>query len=104
MEHIPTHATTKGPADRSSGDVYADPITEGQGPAPMGVGSVHFTPLRPRPGTATPSARPLVPTLRQRLLRCGVTPSRRWRAPARSVSPSVLWHGLASERRAQIAE
>ena len=47
MEHIPTRATTKGPADWSSGDVYVDPITEGQGPAPMGVGSVHFTPLRP---------------------------------------------------------
>ena len=30
--------------------------------------------------------------------------TRRWRAPARSVSPSVLWHGSASKRRAQIAE
>ena len=78
MEHIPTRATTKGPADWSSGDVYVDPITEGQGPAPMGVGSVHFTPLRPH-GLAPPHHRPdpLVPTLRQRLLRCGVPPSRR---------------------------
>ena len=30
--------------------------------------------------------------------------SRRWRAPARSISPSVLWHDSVSERRAQIAE
>ncbi len=36
--------------------------------------------------------------------RCGPSANRRWRAPARSVSPSVLWHGLASERGAQIAD
>ena len=32
MEHIPTCATTKGPADWSSGDVYVDPITEVKAP------------------------------------------------------------------------
>ena len=90
MEHIPTRATTKGPADWSSGDVYVDPITEGQGPAPMGVGSVHFTPLRPH-GLAPPHHRPdpLVPTLRQRLLRCGVTPSRRSRTRRFAAIPVV---------------
>jgi hypothetical protein len=36
--------------------------------------------------------------------RFGTSRTRRWRAPAQSVSPSVLWHGLASERRAQIAD
>ena len=44
MEHIPSRATTKGPADWFSGDVYVDPITQGQGPTAMSVGSVHFTP------------------------------------------------------------
>ena len=45
----------------------------------MGVGFVHFTPLRPH-GLAPPHHRPdpLVSTLRQRVLGCGGTPS--WRS------------------------
>jgi quercetin dioxygenase-like cupin family protein len=44
MEHIPTRTTAKGPADWFAGDVYVDPITHGQGPTPLSVASVHFTP------------------------------------------------------------
>jgi quercetin dioxygenase-like cupin family protein len=33
-----------GPADWFTGDVFVDPIAQGQGPTPMSVGSVHFTP------------------------------------------------------------
>ena len=32
MEHIPTPATTKGPADWSSGDVYLDPSPKVKAP------------------------------------------------------------------------
>ena len=53
MEHIPTR-TTKGPANWFSGDVYIDPITQGQGATPMSVGSVHFTPCAPIPGHESP--------------------------------------------------
>ena len=44
MEHTPTRPTTKGPADWFTGDVFVDPIAQGQGATPMSVGSVHFTP------------------------------------------------------------
>jgi quercetin dioxygenase-like cupin family protein len=36
--------TINGPPDWFSGDVFVDPIAQGQGPTPMSVGSVHFTP------------------------------------------------------------
>jgi len=37
-------ATTKGLADWFTGDVYVDPIAQNQGPSPMMLGAVHFTP------------------------------------------------------------
>jgi quercetin dioxygenase-like cupin family protein len=43
MEHVSTRTTSKGPADWFTGDVYVDPITQGQGATPMSVASVHFT-------------------------------------------------------------
>jgi quercetin dioxygenase-like cupin family protein len=36
--------TVSGPADWFTGDVYIDPIAQGQGETPMSVGAVHFTP------------------------------------------------------------
>jgi quercetin dioxygenase-like cupin family protein len=44
MEVLRGNGTTKGPAEWFTGDVYIDPIAQGQGPTPMTVGSVHFTP------------------------------------------------------------
>jgi quercetin dioxygenase-like cupin family protein len=44
MDHVPTRPTTKGPADWFTGDVFVDPIAQGQGEATVSVGSVHFTP------------------------------------------------------------
>ncbi|WP_426573453.1 (R)-mandelonitrile lyase [Aquihabitans sp. McL0605] len=36
--------TAKGPEDWFTGDVWIDPVAQGQGDTPMSVGSVHFTP------------------------------------------------------------
>jgi quercetin dioxygenase-like cupin family protein len=44
MEHVPTRPTSQGPAEWFTGDVFVDPIAQGQGTTPMSVGSVHFTP------------------------------------------------------------
>ena len=40
-ERIPT---TKGPAEWFTGDVFVDAIARNQGPSPISLGSVHFTP------------------------------------------------------------
>ena len=44
MEVQAKNATTKGPAEWFTGDVYVDPITKNQGPSPFSLGAVHFTP------------------------------------------------------------
>jgi quercetin dioxygenase-like cupin family protein len=44
MELQPKPPTTKGPVDWFTGDVFVDPIGQGQGTTPMSVGAVHFTP------------------------------------------------------------
>lgn len=44
MEVMRAGATMKGPAEWFTGDVYIDGIAQGQGPTPITVGSVHFTP------------------------------------------------------------
>lgn len=44
MEIQPRPATTKGPAEWFTGDVWLDSIAQGQGPSPMGVAAIHFTP------------------------------------------------------------
>src|SRR5919205_1116861 len=44
MDKLFTPPTAKGPADRFSGDVFVDPIAQGQGDSPMTVASVHFCP------------------------------------------------------------
>jgi quercetin dioxygenase-like cupin family protein len=44
MEHTPQPATAQGPADWFTGDVFVDPVAQGQGPTPMSVAAVHFTP------------------------------------------------------------
>ena len=36
--------TFKGPADWFTGDVFVDPLAQGQGPSPVSLGWVHFTP------------------------------------------------------------
>ncbi|HEU5002663.1 MAG TPA: cupin domain-containing protein [Actinomycetota bacterium] len=36
--------TTKGPAAWFTGDVWIDPIAQGQAPDPMGVAAIHFSP------------------------------------------------------------
>jgi quercetin dioxygenase-like cupin family protein len=36
--------TFKGSADWFTGDVYVDPLAQGQGPSPVSLGWVHFTP------------------------------------------------------------
>jgi quercetin dioxygenase-like cupin family protein len=44
MEPQPKPPTTKGPPERFTGEVWIDPIAQGQGPSPMGVAAIHFTP------------------------------------------------------------
>ncbi len=44
MKLQPTKPTAKGPAEWFTGDVWIDAVAQGQGPSPMTVGSVHFTP------------------------------------------------------------
>ncbi|MGH8994493.1 MAG: (R)-mandelonitrile lyase [Acidimicrobiales bacterium] len=44
MEMQTKPPTTKGPSAWFSGDVFVDPIAQGQCEQPMSVGSVHFTP------------------------------------------------------------
>jgi len=44
MEVQPKKPTAKGPAEWFTGDVWIDAIAQGQGPSPLSLGSVHFTP------------------------------------------------------------
>ena len=44
MERQLPQATTKGPADWFTGDVYIDAVARGRGPSTLNVGAVHFTP------------------------------------------------------------
>jgi quercetin dioxygenase-like cupin family protein len=44
MDIEPKKPTAKGPADWFTGNVWIDAITQGHGPAPLSLGSVHFTP------------------------------------------------------------
>ena len=43
MEVQPRKPTTKGPADWFTGDVWLDPIAQGQAPSRLAVSAVHFT-------------------------------------------------------------
>ena len=40
----PEQPTAKGPGDRFTGDVYRDPIVQGQEPSRVRVNTVRFTP------------------------------------------------------------
>lgn len=44
MQQMPTPPTMKGPEAWFTGDVYVDPIAQGQADMPMSVASVRFTP------------------------------------------------------------
>jgi quercetin dioxygenase-like cupin family protein len=44
MEVPPKKPTAKGPAEWFTGEVWIDAIAQGQGPSPLSLGSVHFTP------------------------------------------------------------
>lgn len=44
MQILPVSETTKGPADRFTGDVYIEVILKGDKPSRIRVNSVHFTP------------------------------------------------------------
>ena len=44
MERRPKQPTTKGPAEWFTGDVWIDPIAQGEPPSQLNVGSVHFSP------------------------------------------------------------
>ena len=44
MHILPKQPSTKGPADRFTGDVYLDPLARGQEPSGLIVNAVHFTP------------------------------------------------------------
>ena len=44
MEHRPKKPTNKGPAEWFTGDVWIDPITQGEPPSKLNIGAVHFTP------------------------------------------------------------
>jgi quercetin dioxygenase-like cupin family protein len=44
MEMLPKKSSTKGPAQMFTGDVWIDPIAQGDPPSRIAVGAVHFTP------------------------------------------------------------
>ena len=44
MEVQPKKPSAKGPAEWFTGDVYIDPITQGQPPSRLAINAVHFTP------------------------------------------------------------
>lgn len=44
MERRLKQPTGKGPAEWFTGDVWIDPITQGQPPSTLSIGAVHFTP------------------------------------------------------------
>jgi quercetin dioxygenase-like cupin family protein len=44
MEQQPKKPTNKGPAEWFTGDVWIDPIAQGQPPSKLNVAAVHFTP------------------------------------------------------------
>ena len=44
MEQRPKKPTNKGPAEWFTGDVWIDPIAQGQPPSKLNVGALHFTP------------------------------------------------------------
>ena len=44
VEVVRASATIEGPADWFTGEVFIDPVAQGQGPTPVTVGLVHFTP------------------------------------------------------------
>jgi quercetin dioxygenase-like cupin family protein len=44
MERRGKQPTGKGPAEWFTGDVWIDPITQGQPPSTLSIGAVHFTP------------------------------------------------------------
>jgi quercetin dioxygenase-like cupin family protein len=44
MEQRPKQPTNKGPAEWFTGDVWIDPISQGQPPSKLNIGAVHFTP------------------------------------------------------------
>src|ERR1700722_6339050 len=44
MEQRPKKPTNKGRAEWFTGDVWIDPITQGQAPSKLSIGAVHFTP------------------------------------------------------------
>ena len=46
MEQRPKKPTNKGPAEWFTGDVWIDPIAQGQPPSKLNVGALHFTPGR----------------------------------------------------------
>ena len=44
MEHQQRKPTFKGPSEWFTGDVWIDPLAQAQGPSPVALGWVHFTP------------------------------------------------------------
>ncbi len=44
MEQRPKQPTGKGPAEWFTGDVWIDPITQGEPPSQLNMGAVHFPP------------------------------------------------------------
>ena len=44
MEIVPKQPSTKGPAERFTGDVYIDQIARGREPSRIQISAVHFTP------------------------------------------------------------
>jgi quercetin dioxygenase-like cupin family protein len=44
MEQRPKQPTSKGAAEWFTGEVWIDPITQGQPPSKLNIASVHFTP------------------------------------------------------------
>ena len=92
MELQERKPTFKGPADWFTGDVYVDPLAQGQGPSPVSLGWVHFTPAPTRPGTATRSARPCASPRAKASSKPAAEPLIRIRAGDVIVTPPGEWH------------
>ena len=92
MEQRPKKPTNKGPAEWFTGDVWIDPIAQGQPPSKLNVGALHFTPGRTHclalPADPTQPRDTRLPLAQNGSLRSPVrvTHTRRYRKPQRD------WH------------
>ena len=100
MELQERKPTFKGPADWFTGDVYVDPLAQGQGPSPVTLGWVHFTPCAHTAWHCHSFGQTLCVTEGEGFVQARGGPLIRIRAGDVIVTPpgEWHWHGAAPDR------